>query len=139
MALKGACLQVFDLFRALHPSICYESHLLCPQPPHGNGSSWGELVYGSLLSWGSARVQAVPPSTDVCVAVSATAWHSPPAAPPAPFQAGSLCLSGRCWGHNCCLSLAGLGCHSQEPRALGSDWSLSSGCLILFIGLCSVN
>lgn len=50
--------------------------------------------------------------------------------PQTPCQAGSSGLSGRCWGHNCCPSLAGLCCHSREPRAQGN---LSSGCLISFV------
>lgn len=74
--------------------MCYESHLLCPQLPMEMVPAGG-WVYGSLLSWGSARVQAVPPSADVCVAVSATAWHSPPAAPqPLSRLAAWVCQGG---------------------------------------------
>lgn len=70
--------------------ICSAHSLPMEMAPAGGG-----LVYGSLLSWGSARVQAVPPSTDVCVAVSATAWHSPPAAPQPPSRlAAWVCQGG---------------------------------------------
>lgn len=105
---KGLVCKCFICsFAQSSPSQCCESHLLCPQPPRGSGSKWGGEQ--SVGTWGSARAQAVPPSTDVCVppstdvcvSVNATALAQSPSSPPAPCQAGNSGLSGRCWGHNC--------------------------------------
>lgn len=90
-----------------------------------------------MLTWGSAMVWAVPSSTGVAVRVTALAQSL--CIPPAPCQAGSWGLSGRCWGHNCCPSLGNLCHHSRHPRAQGSDWSFSSGCLVSFVWLCPVS